>query len=144
MRIIVKEAGVEYDKKDAPTISTPEAVIEECQEFLDSDTEVFAVLCLNSKNKMISSNIISCGSVDSTISPPREIFRTAIMKNACKIILVHNHPTGETTPSIEDISITKKLIECGKTLEINVLDHIIIGSQGGFTSIRNTGMVAFA
>jgi len=143
MRIIIKEAGVEYNKKDAPLLNTPEQVYKECQELAESDTEVFVVLCVNARNKMISSDIISCGILDQSTVAPREIFRTAIMKNACRIILLHNHPTGDTTPSAEDISITKKLIECGKTLEINVLDHVIIGSNGSFTSMREGGVLSF-
>ena len=143
MRIIIKEAGVEYNKKDAPLLNTPEQVYKECQELAESDTEVFVVLCVNARNKMISSDIISCGILDQATVAPREIFRTAIMKNACRIILLHNHPTGDTTPSAEDISITKKLIECGKTLEINVLDHVIIGSNGSFTSMREGGVLSF-
>ena len=143
MRIIIKEAGVEYNKKDAPLLNTPEQVYKECQELAESDTEVFVVLCVNARNKMISSDIISCGILNQSTVAPREIFRTAIMKNACRIILLHNHPTGDTTPSAEDISITKKLIECGKTLEINVLDHVIIGSNGSFTSMREGGVLSF-
>ncbi|MBU0756495.1 MAG: DNA repair protein RadC [Nanoarchaeota archaeon] len=96
--------------------------------------ENFIVLMLDSKNKVIGEEIVSVGILDSAIIHPREIFNPAIKNSASKIILVHNHPSGDSTPSSEDIEITEKLIEAGNLLSITVLDHVIIGE--GFWSYR--------
>ena len=93
-------------------------------------------------NRLIARHMVSLGTVSSTLVQPREVFRPAITDGASNVIIAHNHPSGETCPSAEDIKITKQLIEAGKHLEIRILDHLIIGGTG-FLSLRESGLVTF-
>ncbi len=102
--------------------------------------EHFKILLLNTKNEIISSNLVSVGSLNSSLVHPREVFVNAIKKSASCIILVHNHPSGNTRPSEEDINITKRLIEAGKIIGIDVLDHIIIG-DGSYCSLKEQAII---
>jgi len=91
--------------------------------------EVLKVVLLDTKNVPIKINEVSVGTLNSSLIHPREVFKEAIKESAYSIILVHNHPSGDCNPSKEDIEITEKLIEAGKSLDIKVLDHIIIGNE---------------
>lgn len=95
----------------------------------DEMREHFIVVCLNTSNKIIKYETISIGNLSSSIVHPREVFKAAIDNNAKNIILIHNHPSGNTEPSNEDIMITKKLCESGKILDIPVFDHLIIAGN---------------
>ena len=96
----------------------------------DEVKEKFLVVCLNSANKIIRYEIISIGSLNSSVVHPREVFKAAIENNSASIILIHNHPSGNPEPSNEDISITRKIVESGKIMDIPVFDHIIIAGNG--------------
>ena len=102
--------------------------------------EYFKILLLNTKNEIITSDLVSIGSLNSSLVHPREVFVNAIKKSASSIILVHNHPSGNTRPSEEDINITKRLIEVGKIIGIDVLDHIIIG-DGSYCSLKEQAII---
>ena len=99
----------------------------------DDQKEKFIVVCLNSANKIIKYEIISIGNLNSSVVHPREIFKVAIDNASASIILIHNHPSGNPEPSNEDISITRKIVEAGKIMDIPVFDHLIIAG-GKFTS----------
>ncbi len=99
----------------------------------DELKERFIVVCLSSANKIIKHETISIGNLNSSIVHPREVFKVAIDTSSASIILIHNHPSGNTEPSNEDISITKKMVEAGKILDIPVNDHVIIAGNN-FTS----------
>jgi DNA repair protein RadC len=99
----------------------------------DELKERFIVVCLNSANKIIKYEVISVGNLNSSIVHPREVFKVAIENNSASIILIHNHPSGNSDPSNEDISITKKIVETGTIMSIPVFDHIIIAGKN-FTS----------
>lgn len=99
----------------------------------DEIKEKFYVVCLNSANKIIRNEMVSVGNLNSSVVHPREIFKAAIENNSASIILIHNHPSGNPEPSNEDISITRKVVESGKIMDIPVFDHIIIAGNG-FTS----------
>lgn len=94
----------------------------------DEKQEKFILLMLNNKNNVIAQEIVSVGTLDSALLHPREIFRPAIKNSAAKIILVHNHPSGDPTPSEIDLKVTDKLIEVGNTIDIPVVDHVIVGN----------------
>jgi len=96
----------------------------------DKKQENFYVLLLNTQNHIIKEELISQGVLDAAILHPREVFKPAIKNSAKKLILIHNHPSGNPQPSQEDLTITKQLIEAGNNLDIKVLDHIIIGNPG--------------
>ena len=100
-------------------------------EDMASDREVFSVMLLDVKNRVIGINVVSIGSLSASVVHPREVFKAAILANAASIILTHNHPGGESKPSREDISITARLVQVGRMMDIPVLDHIIIGDGSG-------------
>lgn len=91
--------------------------------------EHFKITMLDTKNYIIGVVEVSIGNLNSSIVHPREVFKEAIKRSSSAIILVHNHPSGDPTPSREDINITKRLVECGDLLGIRILDHIIIGDK---------------
>jgi DNA repair protein RadC len=102
--------------------------------------EYFKSILLNTKNEIIATEDISIGSLNSSLVHPREVFVGAIRKSASSIILMHNHPSGNPNPSNEDMKITKRLIEAGKIIGIEVLDHIIIG-DGQFISLKEISII---
>lgn len=105
------------------------------------DRESLILCCMDIKNQPISINTVSIGSLNSSIVHPREVFKAAILSNAANILLFHNHPSGDTTPSKEDISITDRIKEAGKIIGIDLLDHIIIGSGNKYTSLKRQGLL---
>lgn len=100
--------------------------------------EHFFVLSLDSKNKIISEKVIAIGTLNAALIHPREIFKEAIRNSANSIILVHNHPSGDPTPSKEDLKVTEELVNASRFLDISVLDHVIIG-RGGHWSWKDNG-----
>ena len=98
-------------------------------------------MCLDTKNKVTGLFKVSQGSLNSSIVHPREVFKRALMQNSNSIILAHNHPSGDVTPSGEDISITRRLQEAGDILGIKVLDHLIIGAGGRYKSFKEDGII---
>ena len=129
-------------------VKTPEDVARLCSDIRDLAQETFHVLMLNTKNNLINRVMSSVGILDSTLVHPREVFRQAVSENAAAVVLVHNHPSGDPTPSAEDLRITRQLIEAGVVLGIAVTDHVIIGRESdrtkGFLSIREQGLCNFA
>lgn len=99
------------------------------RELGQADREHFIVLHLNAKNRLLAKEIISIGSLNTSIVHPREVFRGAVMHGSTAIIIAHNHPSGDTTPSHEDKEITSRLCAAGELLGIRVLDHIIVGGS---------------
>ncbi|MGO0861646.1 JAB domain-containing protein [Clostridioides difficile] len=106
--------------------------------FLDSpDREHFIVLGLDTKRKLSIISTISIGTLDSNLVHPREVFKVAILSNCNKIIISHNHPSGDCTPSPQDESITNRLIHAGDLLGIHILDHIIVSNESYFSFQEN-------
>lgn len=130
---------------DAPLLDEPEKVAGLLREEVrDYEVEYFHILLLNTRRRLIRKELISKGTLDSTVVHPRDVFKSAIAANASAVILVHNHPSGDPTPSEADIRITRDLIRGGQLLKIDVLDHIILGrrSEGrdrDFVSLRELG-----
>ncbi len=102
--------------------------------------EIFKALLLNSRGEILSIETVSIGELTSTLVHPREVFNKAVKKSAAGIVFVHNHPSGDPTPSKEDINTTARLTACGKILGINVIDHIIIG-DGQYSSLQSLGYI---
>ncbi|WP_085524698.1 RadC family protein [Tuberibacillus sp. Marseille-P3662] len=102
--------------------------------------EHFVCLYLNTKNQILQQKTIFIGSLNASIVHPREVFKEAIKRSAASIVCFHNHPSGDPTPSHEDMEVTKRLVECGSLLGIEVLDHIVIGDQK-FVSLKEKGVV---
>ncbi|WP_202630819.1 RadC family protein [Pallidibacillus pasinlerensis] len=100
--------------------------------------EHFVCLYLNTKNQVIHKQTVFIGSLNASIVHPREVFREAFRRSAASIICIHNHPSGDPTPSREDIEVTRRLKECGRMIGIEILDHIIIGDKR-FVSLKEKG-----
>ena len=105
-------------------------------ELINSDREILLSVMLTVKNQLIGVETVSIGSISATTMIPREVFKSAILANAAAIILCHNHPSGELTPSDEDVKFTKLIVDAGELLGIKVLDHLIISNKG-FHSLRD-------
>lgn len=133
MQILAMAAlGKRYIQSKTPVkhISSAKDVFDLFHERLkDEKQENFYVLMLNTQNYIIEERIISKGTLDKTLIHPREIFRYAIKNAVSKIVLVHNHPDGDPTPSSNDLEITEELIKAGNLLGIKVIDHVIIGNK---------------
>lgn len=141
-------AGIEIGKRlvrirreDQISIQNPETVADYLMEDLRYlPQEHFVCLYLNIKNKIIHKKSLFIGSLNSSIVHPRDIFREGIRFNAASIICAHNHPSGDPTPSPEDLLVTQRLVEAGNLVGIEVVDHIIIG-DGSFFSMRSEGLI---
>lgn len=135
---MVKENNLEYGSNQ---ISSPKDAADIFRKFIgDYDREALVVLTFDTKNKINSITVASIGSLNSSIVHPREVFKTAILSNSASIIIGHNHPSGDPSPSKEDISITSRLKECGKILGIELLDHVIIGDNN-YISLKEKGLL---
>ncbi|CAJ1001062.1 JAB domain-containing protein [Brevibacillus aydinogluensis] len=134
---MVKEASLLYP---ARRVRMARDVVDLFREFLqETDREQFFLLCLNTKNEPTAIHTVSIGSLDSSLVHPREVFKAAILANSASVIVAHNHPSGDPTPSNPDIEVTKKLQEAGELLGITLLDHIIVGSEGAYCSLKERG-----
>jgi len=107
-----------------------------------SHREAFYILCLNRANKVIGYALISIGGLSGTVADPKVIFSTALLAAASSIILAHNHPSGNHEPSQADIALTKKAIQAGSLLDIQVLDHLIITPDGTYFSFADENLMA--
>ena len=132
-------------RQDSPVLDRPEFIAEMLREDVRFyEVETFQIVLLNTRRKLIRVEKISQGTLDTILIHPREVFKIAITANAAAIVLVHNHPSGDPTPSEADIKVTRDLIRAGQLLKIEVLDHIIIGSRTqerpkDYSSLRELG-----
>lgn len=137
---MVKDGSIACDKRKK-AIRTPSDAFDimypVCELLAE---ESFYVLLLDTKNNVNGIHEVSHGSLNASIVHPREVFKSAVLSNAASIICVHNHPSGDPAPSQEDITITKRLVECGKMMDIPVLDHVIIGDER-YVSLKEKGII---
>ena len=143
---LVCEAG-------AQKIISPVEAYRVCADLAELAQESFHVLSLNAKNVLINRHLVSLGLLDSAPVHPREVFRAAIRDGAASVVLIHNHPSGDPTPSAEDLRVTRQLIEAGNILGIKVVDHVVVGRappaapgesmRPPFLSIREAGLCSF-
>ena len=130
---------------EAPMLDEPDKVADLLREEIrDYEVEHFHILLLNTRRRLIRKEMVSKGTLDSTVVHPRDVFKAAISANASAVILVHNHPSGDPQPSEADIRITRDLIRAGQLLRIDVLDHVILGRRSAererdFVSLRELG-----
>ena len=108
--------------------------------YRDEMREHFVLVLLNTKNHIIATPVVSIGSLSASVVHPREVFKEAILYSAACMILVHNHPSGDPTPSREDKAVTERLVKCGKLMDIPVLDHVILGRYH-FFSFKEKGLM---
>ncbi|MBG9545519.1 DNA repair protein RadC [Cytobacillus firmus] len=133
---LVRESSILYKKR---RISSPEDAYKLLKEFLvESDRERFVVVCLDTKNQPTAINICHVGSLNASIVHPREVMKAAILSNAASVIVGHNHPSQDPTPSTEDIEVTKRLVEAGKIIGIEVIDHLVVCEEK-YVSLKEKG-----
>ena len=139
---VVKENGGRYDLDK--TINNPIAarnLFLEVAELDKRSEEVFVMATIDVRNKVTGLFEVSTGTLNSSLVTPREVFKRAILQNAAGIVLGHNHPSGNIDASSDDIQITKKLVKSGKILGVNVVDHIIVGSEGNYSSMKEENQI---
>ena len=138
--VLEKEFSINYPEMDRK-MNSPEKVARLGVDILrlqEQTEEYLYMFCMNMKLELISVFELSHGSVNSSIASIREMFQKALLANAVSIILMHNHPSGDSSPSKEDVNVTKRAVEAGQLLGVEVLDHIIIG-RPGFSSLKEKG-----
>lgn len=132
-------------RQDPPTLDTPDRIADLLRERNRAyEVENFQIVVLNTRRKLVRIDNISQGTLDTILVHPREVFKAAIAANAAAIVLVHNHPSGDPTPSEADIKVTRDLIRAGQLLKIDVLDHVILGRatlerSRDYVSLRELG-----
>lgn len=135
---MIKESSILYKNRK---VNSPTEAYNLITEFLkDYDREHLIVCSLDTKNQPTNINVVSIGTLNSSLVHPREVFKPAILSNAASIIIYHNHPSGDPSASSEDVSVTQRIKECGKLLGIDLIDHIIIGDER-FVSLKEKGVI---
>ena len=139
-KIVREKSEIYHDGRKR--LNNPNAAAELFKEYyeknFDMDKEHFTIIMADSKNKIIGFNLVSMGTINQSLVHPREVFRPAIVAAARSIFICHNHPSGDPTPSNEDIDTTERLKEAGKILGIEILDRIILGDNR-YMSLREAG-----
>jgi DNA repair protein RadC len=136
----------ETSPDEMPTCETPEHAVRYWREHITSgplfnaEVECFAALLLNTRKRIRGHHIVSIGSLNETIAHPREVFRAAVIGAAHGVVLMHNHPSGDPSPSSADVQVTKVLWDAGRILRIDVVDHVIVG-HGRHCSLREAGIL---
>jgi DNA repair protein RadC len=111
------------------------------EDFIDRDKEHLWAIHFNVKMKIKAIELVALGTIDRAVTAPPEIFRRAIIERSTRIVVVHNHPSGDIEPSKPDVELTTKLVECGKLISIPVCDHIIIAEDGKYYSMAEMGLI---
>ena len=136
---LANRLGTQTESGEKPVVKTPEDVAALVQGRLsDKKKEYFLALLLDTRNQLIRVAEVSVGSLDSSIVHPREVFKEAISASAASVIFVHNHPSGDPQASEDDVNLTKRLVEAGGIIGIDILDHIIIGDRK-YLSLKREG-----
>jgi DNA repair protein RadC len=128
-----------FTNKKEIFVESPEDVYKLTKEIEDARKEHLIALYLSTNNSLIKKELVSIGSLNVNLVHPREVFQPALANYAANVILVHNHPSGDTEPSEEDVKLTKRMIKAGKLMGVKVLDHVITGN-GKYTSLKETGL----
>lgn len=139
---LVRDESVAYETETVQ-ISTPEDVARVCADMRALDRERFEVLLLSTKNNLIARVHVSTGSLNASIVHPREVLKPAIVANAASMVLVHNHPSGDSQPSSADCSLVRRLVRAADTCGVEVLDAVVIGGSdhGTVSSMRELGLL---
>jgi DNA repair protein RadC len=137
--LAVREEVTNY-LKTGTRFTAPRQIYDAFSFLMEETKEMFITLHLDGKNRIICCDLVSIGSLNQSIVHPREVFKTACLSNAAAIILIHQHPTGDPSPSTEDIAITRRLKEAGEIMGIKILDHIIVG-DGEYLSFVERGLL---
>jgi DNA repair protein RadC len=136
--------------REAPTkkVRSPEEALRVFRDLADLAQESFHVASLDAKHGLLNRHMVTLGLADASLVRPLEVFRPALLDGACAVMLAHNHPSGDVSPSSEDVRITKQLVQAGRLLDVRVMDHLILGpgKAGGppaMLSMREAGLCDF-
>lgn len=148
--MLVRELRVTYRaRSDLPSLdgrspfNTPKDLAEFLRPLLEPEpVEVFGIVCLTTKHRVIAWHELSRGTLDATLVHPREAFKVALLANAAVVALAHNHPSGDPTPSADDVTLTARLVAAGALLGVDVIDHIIIGHDSAYYSFKEAGKLS--
>ena len=135
---LVRDAGALKGGRDV--VSRPSDVARWLTDIRTSDREQFICLHLNARNQVNALEVVSIGTLNASLVHPREVFKGAILNNAAGVILAHNHPSDDPTPSSEDQALTRRMVQAGEIMGINVLDHVIVG-PGCFLSMKESNLM---
>jgi len=139
---LIREVAIRYvgARRRAPAkITSPSQVAEYLRRRIRDDArEHFVAIYLDGRHRPIADSVVSVGTATASLVHPREVFQPAIGLGACALLIGHNHPSGDPTPSAEDLEVTKRLAEAGRILGVNLLDHVVWARDGAFHSIRET------
>lgn len=134
---MIKEASVLYSGR---RITKAEEAVGLLRDFIgDADRELFVALYLNNRKEPNAIHIVSIGTINASLVHPREVFKAALLSNASTVLLAHNHPSGGVSPSEEDRKLTKRLVEAGLLIGMEIIDHIILGEEGRYYSFKEQG-----
>jgi len=138
----IKQVIQEVEGGEQYIVRSPEDGAKIASQFIgDDDREVFFVMSLNTKNRVVAVHRCHVGSLNTSIVTPREVFKSAILNNSASIIVSHQHPSQNVEPSREDIEVTRRLVEAGKILGIEVLDHLIVNANAEYCSLKEKGYI---
>jgi DNA repair protein RadC len=138
--VSIKQVIKEVEAEEKFVVRSPQDAANVAAHFIgDEDREVLFVMCLNTKNRVVAVHRCHVGGLNASIVMPREVFKSAILNNSASIIVSHQHPSQDVTPSREDIDVTARLLECGRILGIEVLDHVIVNASAEFHSMKEKG-----
>lgn len=139
---LVRDEGVPYESESI-TISTPEDVAAACADLRGAPSERFELLLLSTKNRLIARVHISTGSLNASLVHPRECIRPAVVANAASAVVVHNHPSGDSTPSGSDIQLCRRLTKAFDLCGVELLDSVVVGGgeDGTISSMRDLGLL---
>jgi len=129
----LSKRAMEVDDSNLPVISTPKDVVAQLTELRHNKKEHFVALYLNARNQLVHKETISMGTLNANLVHPREVFEPALKHSAAGIMVAHNHPSGDPKPSEDDLEITKRLVEAGKMMGVELLDHVIIAANNHFS-----------
>lgn len=129
----LSKRALEVDDSNLPIISTPKDVIAQLTELHHNKREHFVALYLNARSQLVHKETISMGTLNANLVHPREVFEPALKHSAAGIMVAHNHPSGDPKPSEDDLEITKRLTDAGKTMGVELLDHVIIAANSHFS-----------
>jgi DNA repair protein RadC len=135
---LVREGSITSETK---SITDPKDAVEIFNMlYPDLDRECLVVLILDMKNRVRGINTVSIGDLSSAITHPREIFKPAILANAASIFMLHNHPSGDPTPSADDMDVSLRIGDAGELLGIELIDHVVVGTDSSFVSLKERGL----
>jgi len=143
--MIWRELRITYEarRSDLPAhLSTPSEAAEHARLHIGTEAvECILVLCCNTRHRLLAWHLLSRGTVNASLTHPRDVFKAAILANASGVILAHNHPSGDPTPSPDDRALTWRLREAGTLLGIDLVDHVIIGDGARYFSFSESGLL---